>query len=162
MARDPIPTWFFVLVAVRRGNQFLVLQERKHGQLWYLPAGRVELGEDMITAAKRETFEEAGVRVSIDGVVRIEHLPLWEGHARIRVVFVGSCVDEGEELGGEDSLQARWVSLDDLETLPLRGDEVRRLFEYLAGGGTVYPLDVLAREGDPYPTPGPTAGRSRA
>ena len=150
MARDPIPTWYFVLVAIRRRDQFLVIQERKHGQLWYLPAGRVEPGEDLIAAAKRETFEEAGVRTTIDGIVRIEHLPLEDGHARIRVVFVGSCVDESEELGGEDSLQARWVSLDELESLPLRGEDVQGLFKYLAAAGPIYPLDVLSREGAPY------------
>ena len=79
MARDPIPTWFFVLVAVRRGDLFLVLQERKHGQLWYFPAGRVEPGEDLITAAKRETFEEAGQiqvpkEIAVDARVALERM----------------------------------------------------------------------------------------
>ncbi len=32
MSKKPIPTWFFVLVVVRRGNEFLLVQERKHGQ----------------------------------------------------------------------------------------------------------------------------------
>jgi len=30
---------------VRDEDRFLVVQERKHEQRWYLPAGRVELGE---------------------------------------------------------------------------------------------------------------------
>ena len=55
MSRLPIPTWFFVLVVVRRGEQFLLVHERKHGQLWYLPAGRVEPGETFVEAAVRET-----------------------------------------------------------------------------------------------------------
>ena len=41
MARTPIPTWCFAIVVVRRGDQFLLVQERSHGQPWYLPAGRV-------------------------------------------------------------------------------------------------------------------------
>lgn len=45
MAHSPIPTWYFALTVVRRENQFVLVHERKHGQLWYLPAGRVELGE---------------------------------------------------------------------------------------------------------------------
>lgn len=65
MARDPIPTWYFVLVVVRLGHRFLVVHERKHGQLWYLPAGRVEAGETFIQAAQRETLEETGVRLSL-------------------------------------------------------------------------------------------------
>ena len=43
MPREAIPTWFFAIVVVRRGDRFLLVHERKHGQLWYLPAGRVEL-----------------------------------------------------------------------------------------------------------------------
>jgi phosphatase NudJ len=127
-----------------------MVQEKKHGQTWYIPAGRVDSGEDLIAAAKRETFEEAGVHVTIDGVVRIEHLPMQDGRARLRVIFVGSCVDENEELGGEDSLQAKWVSLEDLESLPLRGRDALELFQYLAAGGPAYPPHVIAREGTPY------------
>ncbi|MEI8382948.1 MAG: NUDIX domain-containing protein, partial [Planctomycetota bacterium] len=57
LSREPIPTWFFVLVAVRHNNKYLLIHEAKHGQLWYFPAGRVEPGEDFIAAAKRETLE---------------------------------------------------------------------------------------------------------
>jgi phosphatase NudJ len=42
MSREPIPTWYFALVVVVSGDRFLRVHERKHGQLWYLPAGRVE------------------------------------------------------------------------------------------------------------------------
>ena len=51
MPREPIPTHTFALVVVRRADLFLVLRERKHGQLWYLPAGRVEPGETIVRAA---------------------------------------------------------------------------------------------------------------
>ena len=56
MAREPIPTWYFVLVAVRRDDRFLLVHERQHGQMWYLPAGRVEEGEELLQAAHRETL----------------------------------------------------------------------------------------------------------
>lgn len=71
MARTAIPTWFFVLVVVRRGDRFLVVHERKHGQLWYLPAGRVEPGESFAAAAARETREEAGIPIHLEGVARM-------------------------------------------------------------------------------------------
>jgi phosphatase NudJ len=48
MARDPIPTWFFALTVVRRGQHFLLVHETKHEQLWYSPAGRAEPGEHLI------------------------------------------------------------------------------------------------------------------
>src|ERR1700709_1006875 len=93
MSRDPIPTWCFALVVVRLGERWLLVHERKHGQGWYLPAGRVEPGETFVEAAVRETREEAGIEVTLDGIVRIEHSPTGEG-ARMRIVFVGHPADD--------------------------------------------------------------------
>src|SRR6185312_2351788 len=91
--RSAIPTWFFAVVVVRKADRFLLVHERKHGQLWYLPAGRVEPGESFFDAAVRETLEETGVAVRLDGVIRVEHTPS-PGGMRVRVVFTGGPVDE--------------------------------------------------------------------
>jgi len=88
MPREPIPTWYFALVVVRLQHRFLLVHERKHGQKWYLPAGRVERGESLVEAARRETLEESGIPVVIEGILRIEHTPFSEGMARLRVIFV--------------------------------------------------------------------------
>jgi 8-oxo-dGTP pyrophosphatase MutT (NUDIX family) len=151
MPRDPIPTWCFAVVVVRRGDQFLLVHERKHGQLWYLPAGRVEPGETFADAAWRETFEEAGVPVRMVGVLRVEHSPGVAG-ARIRVVFLAEPVDDTppKSVPDDESLGAAWVRLDELAGYPLRGDEVRELFAYVANGGAVYPVSLLQPEGKPY------------
>jgi phosphatase NudJ len=151
MPRDPIPTWFFAVVVVRKGDRFLLVHERKHGQLWYLPAGRVEPGEPLIAAAERETLEESGVPVRIDGIIRVEHTPLLKS-TRVRIVFVANPVDETSPKSTPDaeSLGAAWVHVNELARYALRGDEVRELLEYLAAGGAIYPLDLLQSEGGPY------------
>ena len=69
MPRAPIPTWCFALVVVRKGDHFLLVQESKYGQPWYLPAGRVEEGESFADAAVRETLEEAGIPVRVTGII---------------------------------------------------------------------------------------------
>jgi 8-oxo-dGTP pyrophosphatase MutT (NUDIX family) len=94
MARDPIPTYCFALVVVRLGHRFLLVHERKHGQLWYLPAGRVEPGEGFAAAAVRETLEESGVPIVIEGVLRMEHGLLLDGSARLRVFFLARPRDD--------------------------------------------------------------------
>lgn len=150
MAREPIPTWTFALVVVRRGDHFLVVHERKHGQRWYLPAGRVEPGEELEAAAIRETYEETGVNVKITGILRVEHTPTAGGQARMRVIFTARPIDAGvpNRQPNEHALEARWVSLAELDDLPLRGDEVRDIFEYVARSKHApFPMALLTHEG---------------
>ena len=151
MAREPIPTWYFALVVVRRGDQFLIVHERNHGQLWYLPAGRVEPGETFVAAAYRETLEETGVPVRVVGILRVEHSPR-PTNARLRVVLLAEPIDDTppKSVPDEESLGAEWVSLAQLPNYPLRGEEVAALFAFVAAGGPVYPLSVLQAEGMPY------------
>lgn len=151
MARDPIPTWFFVVVVVRKGDQYLLIHEQKHGQLWYLPAGRVEPGEQLADAAIRETLEESGVPVRLTGVIRVEHTVHNFG-ARVRVLYLAEPISDvaPKSIPDEESLGAEWVRLRDLGLYALRGDDVREIFQYVDGGGTIYPLEVLALELSPF------------
>src|SRR4051794_25942985 len=151
MPREPIPTWCFALVVVRKGDRFLLVQESKYGEPWSLPGGRVETGESFIDAAVRETREEAGIPVRVTGVIRIEHSPTPAG-ARMRILFLAEPTDDTPPKSEPDdeSLRAAWVALDELEAYRLRGPEVAELFAYVAGGGTVYPPELLQLEGAPY------------
>jgi len=155
MSTEAVATWSFAMVVVRLGRRFLVVKERKHGQLWYLPAGRVERGETFAQAAVRETLEEGGVPVTLEGVLRVEHSPTPED-ARMRVFFVARPSDDTtpKSAADEHTLEARWVTLDELAELPTRGDEVRAAFEYVLSGGAVYPLSVLTAEGARWPSLG--------
>lgn len=154
MPREPIPTWYFVLVVVRLGHRFLLVQERKHGKLWYLPAGGVKPGETLIAAAERETLEEAGIHIAVEGVLRLEHTPLMDGDVRLRVIFVARPRDDDttpKRYADRDSLSAAWVALDELNHFPLRGEEVRDILTYAAGGAPVYPLGLITVEGASFP-----------
>jgi len=151
MSRDPIPTWCFALVVVRDGDRYLLVHERKHGQQWYLPAGRVEPGETFAEAAIRETREEAGIEIALDGILRIEHSPMPDG-ARMRVVFLAHPIDDRppKSIPDEESLGAAWTLLRDVGRYRLRGDEVAALFAHVARGKPVYPLALLTHEGAGY------------
>jgi phosphatase NudJ len=152
VARTPIPTWFFVLVVVRLGRRYLLVHERKHGQMWYLPAGRVEPGETFVQAAQRETLEEAGIPISIEGVLRVEHSPQGDGSARVRVIMLAHPADDSplKAQPDEESLGATWVALDELDALPLRGIEVREMLHYVDQSPHVCPLSIIAYEGVPF------------
>jgi 8-oxo-dGTP pyrophosphatase MutT (NUDIX family) len=148
MSREAIASWFFALVVVRRGDRFLVVHERKHGQTWYLPAGRVEPGETLAAAAVRETLEETGVPVVLDGVLRVEHSP--GPQTRVRVFFHAHAADDTppKSTPDEHSLAARWVTLAELSALPQRGGEALEVFAAVLAGMPVLPLTTICAEGE--------------
>lgn len=142
--REPMPAWFYALVLVRRGDQFLLVEERDHGGGWYLPAGRVEPGESLYEAALREVREESGLDVVLDGVYRVEHTVLESGGARVRVLFSARPVDDREPKSQPDehTLRAGWFTAAGAATLPLRSEEVTGLLA-LAQAQAPAPLAVL-------------------
>lgn len=147
MARRPIETWSFALVVVRHRDRFLVIQEREHGQLWWLPAGRVEPGETLQEAAVRETLEESGVRVALTGILALQYTPMADG-ARLRAIFTAEPEGDPTPLappGNEHALQARWISVEELRHLALRSEDVWHWFD-LAQRGAIHPLSVLQAE----------------
>ncbi len=147
MARTPIPTWYFSMAVVRLGHRFLMTQEKKYGSTWSIPGGRVEPGETLADACLREVVEETGVPVRLDGILRVEHTPSPSG-ARVRIVFLASPLDDTppKSVADDESLQARWLTLEEIAALPLRGSDLRALLESVATGRASYPLDLLGRE----------------
>lgn len=147
-SRDPIPTWFFVLVVVRHEGKYLLVQENMRDNPWYIPAGRVEPGESLVEAAEREVAEEGGMPVIVDSVIRIDHTPFAEGVSRLRVYLTARPTDvtEPKTTPDEYSRQARWFTLGEIEQLSLRGEEALLLCQYVDVGAPLYPLDVLGVE----------------
>jgi phosphatase NudJ len=147
MARAPLPTWYFALVVVRRGHRFLLTQERKYGSTWSIPGGRVEAGESLPAAAVREVYEETGVPVQLEGILRFEHTPT-ERDVRVRVIYTGTPIDDTQPktMADEESLGAAYLTLDEIRALPLRGAELCALLESVANGRQVFPLDLVGHE----------------
>ncbi|HEY9701457.1 MAG TPA: NUDIX hydrolase [Allocoleopsis sp.] len=153
MARDPIMTWYFVVVVVHWNNKYLLIQEAKHGQTWYLPSGRVEKGESFVDAAIRETLEESSILIIPEGILKIEHSSSQSGYARMRIIYKARPQNDNstpKNIPDNESLKAEWVSLNDLANYSLRGDDVTNLLNYVDQGAEVYPLDLIKLEGLPF------------
>jgi 8-oxo-dGTP pyrophosphatase MutT (NUDIX family) len=117
------PTTLVVLAVVPHEGRYLVVEERDG--TFYLPAGRVEPGENLIAAAVRETAEEAGIAIGLRGVLGFDHA--WrDGRAKLRFVFVGypALVTPPKSRADSHSRGARWVTRGELRQLPLRDAEV--------------------------------------
>lgn len=61
-----------VATVIKRDNLYLMVKETEFGRsVLNQPAGHVEPGEDIIDAAKRETYEETGWNVDIYNLIGI-------------------------------------------------------------------------------------------
>lgn len=102
------------LLLVRRSN------EPRMGQ-WAVPGGKVELGETMLDAGRREVREETGLEVEIGEVVWAGETvgpgrpPAWH---YVLVDFIGALVG-GSLRAGDDAAEAAWFTVEEARSLPL-------------------------------------------
>lgn len=110
-----------VNVAVTNDTGQILLIKRSDNDNWALPGGAVDLGESLVQAAVRETFEEAGIDCEITGLVGIYtdpgHVILYTSNGEARQEF--SIVLTARAVGGQprpsiESTDARWVQPADI------------------------------------------------
>lgn len=117
------PAYLVVLVVVPRDGRYLVVEELDG--TWYLPAGKVEPGEDLIAAAVRETAEEAGVPIALRGLLGFDH-ECSPRRMRLRFAFVGAPARDvaPKSRPDEHTRGAAWFTRAELAAMPLRHPEV--------------------------------------
>lgn len=149
MAKRPIPTWTFVLALVKWGRRVLLVQEPGDEALWSIPGGRVEEGETLEQAVKREALEEAGMPIELEGLLRVERTLVAAGDARLRVIFLARPADDvtPKVVHDEHSRGARWFTKGEMAGLPMRSPDMHRLVR-AAFEGQVAPLSLLGSELD--------------
>lgn len=104
-------------VIIRNENKEILLQERTDRNMWGLPGGCQELGEDLRETAIREAYEETGIKLNIENLVLINTL---SGDLR------KNSYPNGDIVYNNTSLYLADVSINSLEKL--KGDsETKRL-----------------------------------
>lgn len=139
-------TYIVMGVLINDDGEVLMMQEAKSscaGQ-WYLPAGRMEPGEDIEEAAKREVFEETGIEFEPTTLLMIE----CASGSWYRFVLTGKVIGgllKTPANADSESLQALWVK--DLGELSFRARDIlpviERAREYQCGSNIPWHKPIL-------------------
>jgi 8-oxo-dGTP diphosphatase len=106
-------------VVVRDGRALIVRRghEPRKGE-WSLPGGRVELGESLEDATRREIREETGLDVDVGPLVEaFDRVHRLDGRIRYHFVILDYlCVPlAGEARAGDDAEEVAWVTAEELD-----------------------------------------------
>ncbi len=127
--KNPYPT-VDLLIETRPGTVVLIRRKNPpHG--WALPGGFVDWGETLEDAARREAFEETGLRVTLERQLHTYSDPARDPrHHTITTVFTAHAA--GEPVAGDDAAEAGVFALDALPE-PLAFDHAAIIEDWRTG-----------------------------
>ena len=103
--------------------------------LWTIPGGRVEHGEYLSAALRREVFEETGIEIEPGALLGIFEV-VGDPHFVI-LDYLATAAEGRDPVAAGDVLEAEWVQLDEVE-----GRECTpRFVETLTGWGVLRTQD---------------------
>ena len=109
--------------------------------LWAIPGGSVKLGETLQQAAEREILEETSIRVRAGPPVYVFDVVERDLDGRVRYHYViADLLAEyvyGSPQASDDALEARWITPDELQTLPVSKTTTELLQTKFAFGATI-------------------------
>lgn len=135
----------YVMCFIRQEEKILLVQETSnHDFKWFFPAGKVDADDkDILAAAIRETSEEAGIEVKLDGIMRIDYR-MNDGHMWMRILFAAHQTNDAppKSKPNQHSTCARWVTMNELKKLELRSNDIQEICEHFSDL-KIYPLEIL-------------------
>jgi len=127
---SPVPA---VGVVCLKDDQVLLIRRGKAPRIgeWSLPGGRIEPGERAVDAALRELREETGVEAEITGLIDVVDGLFPEAGMHYVLIDYAARWLSGDPVGADDALEARFVPLDQIDSL-IDWSETRRIIRQAA------------------------------
>ena len=141
MSTDPrpiagSPTLGVGAVVLRDGSLLMVKRAHDPGAgLWSIPGGKVDPGEYLVQAVRREVMEETGLAIEVGALLGI-HEVIGAAHYVV-LDYTAEIIDDSTPQAAGDAAEVRWVPLDDIGSL----DCTPRFKETLAGWGVLTSAD---------------------
>ena len=128
-------------IIIRNENNQILLQERTDRNLWGLPGGCQELGEDLRNTAVREAYEETGIKLDPRKIVLIDTL---SGSSRKNSYPNGDIVYNNTSLyladikeseitlkGDSETKRLQFFNADEVPTNLMDKDLIEKYLEYI-------------------------------
>ena len=128
-----------VRVAVFRGDKILMVQEKRPEDAWSLPGGWCDPGLTPMENAKKEVWEEAGIRVRPTRLIALEDRAHEDYHYKFpldvyKIFILAEELEPGTDAFQEniETTDARFFALDDLPKLSEARVSVRAIRQCFA------------------------------
>lgn len=132
-------------------NEILLVKHRNK-EVWTVPGGQVEIGENLIDALIREIKEESGIDVAVNKLVCISSNTCtyegFNGYGTVptKVMFGFTCTSMGGELvSSDETSESCWIPKDNVLDYITVPNLVERFKAYLNFDGNIQYLEYISR-----------------
>ncbi|WAK01662.1 NUDIX hydrolase [Methylobacter sp. YRD-M1] len=153
----PIPAIGVGGIVFNRQNQVLLIQRNQPPAmgLWSIPGGKLEAGESLTEACKREIKEETGLETDIKNIVAVVERRIENFHYVI-IDYLALLIDEEQTVpfAQSDIADAKWVALEsitDYELVDGLAEIIRRTFRIYKGDCLAGLYDIDSKGTDYIP-----------
>lgn len=107
-------------VVVIKGDSVLLIKRSKppKSEAWSIPGGAQEIGETVLDTARREVLEETAITIDtphfLDIIDYIDQDENNEVKHHYTLIDYAAQYQSGDVSAGDDAIDAKWVSIDDL------------------------------------------------
>jgi ADP-ribose pyrophosphatase YjhB (NUDIX family) len=129
-SENPPPTLAVGAIVIRDDSLLMVRRGHEPNEgLWTVPGGRVEAGEYVSDALRREVREETGIDIEVGDLLGI--LEVAGDEHFVILDFLAQPLNDATPTASDDAAEARWVPLRDVAKL----DCTPRFVDTLRGWG---------------------------